>query len=188
MVERILLKRIVQQRVKTPPNVTFLHICDPVIWFKNQGSYTKRARSPSCGSLMEVVIISWWLRMISLRSIQFYLPRHYLQALPCSGSIISPVRFGVWIAAKIGHTGGCCRREAKVYWGRGVSMQSSRQDYSQEASSHEGYTLDMAETNQRLRLLKQWNQAVFEKVPDFDVPHILDKILVAHSSWGTPGQ
>ena len=34
-------------------------------------------------------------------------------------------------------------------------MQSSRQDYSQEASSHEGYTLDMAETNQRLRLLKQ---------------------------------
>ena len=46
----------------------------------------------------------------------------------------------------------------------------------------------MAETNQRLRLLKQWNQAVFEKVPDFDVPHILDKILVAHSSWGTPEQ
>ena len=44
VVERILLKRSVQHRVKTPPNVTFLHICDPVIWFKNQGSYTGFAK------------------------------------------------------------------------------------------------------------------------------------------------
>ena len=44
MVERILLKRSVQHRVKTPPNVTFLHICDPVIWFKNQGSYSGFAK------------------------------------------------------------------------------------------------------------------------------------------------
>ena len=44
MVKRILLKRSVQHRVKTPPNVTFLHICDPVIWFKNQGSYTGFAK------------------------------------------------------------------------------------------------------------------------------------------------
>ena len=44
MVKRILLKRSVQHQVKTPPNVTFLHICDPVIWFKNQGSYTGFAK------------------------------------------------------------------------------------------------------------------------------------------------
>ena len=52
MVERILLKRSVQHRVKTPPNVTFLHICDPVIWFKNQGSYTGFAKEGKISILL----------------------------------------------------------------------------------------------------------------------------------------
>ena len=118
MVERILLKRSVQHRVKTPPNVTFLHICDPVIWFKNQGSYTGFAKEGKVSILWLSYRGSDHLLVIEDDIIEKHL---VLLTTPLSPSLAMfrinnlPVRFGVWIAAKIGQTGGCCRREAKVY-------------------------------------------------------------------------